>query len=206
LVSKTPFKVALYVREISLTQHTHRQQLQATQDKSLPPLQIARCEFDRAETRGRSSPRGDAPAIESHRARQRRVVDYIATRSDLDSSRLLYCGLSMGLSMAPCTLAVEPRFKAAALLAGGFYVSSVPETAPQNYLPRVKLPVLLVTGRYDFGSPYETSQKPFFDLLGTPAQNKRHVVLDAGHLPPQYTEIVKEMLAWADSRLGPVAK
>ena len=61
-------------------------------------------------------------------------------------------------------------------------------------------------GRFDFGSPFETRQKPFFDLLGTPAQNKRHVVLDAGHLPPQYIEIVKEMLAWADSRLGPVAR
>ncbi len=136
----------------------------------------------------------------------RRVVDYIATRSDLDSSRLLYYGLSMGLALAPCTLAVEPRFKAAVLLAGGFFPYPDPATAPQNYLPRVKLPVLLVTGRYDFVSPYETSQKPFFDLLGTPAQDKRHVVLDAGHLPPQYTEIVKEMLAWADSRLGPVAR
>jgi formylglycine-generating enzyme required for sulfatase activity len=136
----------------------------------------------------------------------RRAVDYIATRTDLDSTRLLYYGLSMGLTAAPCTLAVEHRFKAAALLAGGFYPSDVPEIAPQNFLPRVKLPVLLVTGRYDFGSPFETSQKPFFDLLGTPPQDKRHVVLDGGHLPPQYTEIVKEMLAWADSRLGPVAK
>ncbi len=84
--------------------------------------------------------------------------------------------------------------------------SSTHPLGDPKYLPWVKLPVLLVTGRYDFGSPYETSQKPFFDLLGTPAQDKRHVVLDAGHLPPQYTEIVKEMLAWADSRLGPVAK
>lgn len=134
----------------------------------------------------------------------RRVVDYIATRSDLDSSRIMYYGLSLGLAMAPCTLAVEPRFKAATLLAGGFYHFAPPETAPQNYLPRVKLPVLLVTGRYDFGSPYETAQKPFFELLGTPAKDKRHVVLDGGHMPPQYNEIVKEMLAWADSRMGPV--
>ncbi len=50
------------------------------------------------------------------------------------------------------------------------------------------------------------SQKPFFDLLGTPPEDKRHVVLDSGHLPPQYTEMVKEMLSWADNRLGPVAK
>jgi formylglycine-generating enzyme required for sulfatase activity/dienelactone hydrolase len=136
----------------------------------------------------------------------RRVVDYIASRPDLDSSRLMYYGLSMGLSAAPCVLAVEPRFKAATLLAGGLSSVSTPETAPQNYLPRVKVPVLLITGRYDFGSPYETSQKPFFELLGTPAKDKRHVVLDGGHLPPQYNEIVKEMLAWADSRLGAVTK
>ncbi len=136
----------------------------------------------------------------------RRVVDYIASRPDLDSSRLLYYGLSLGVSQAPCVLAVEPRFKAAVLLAGGFHRSVIPEIAAQNYLPRVKLPVLLVTGRHDFVFPFETSQKPFFDLLGTPAQDKRHVVLDGGHLPPKYSEIVKEVLTWTDQRLGPVVK
>jgi hypothetical protein len=35
--------------------------------------------------------------------------------------------------------------------------------------------------------PYDTSQKPFFEFLGTPPEDKRHVVLEGGHLPPQGT-------------------
>jgi serine/threonine protein kinase/dienelactone hydrolase len=138
----------------------------------------------------------------------RRVVDYIGSRPDLDSGRLLYYGLSWGLSQAPVNLAVEPRFKAAVLLAGGLHASKrfPAEASMVNYLPRVKQPVLLVTGRYDFVSPYETAQKPFFDLLGTPAARKKHVILNGGHLPPQYSEIVKEILAWTDMELGPVQR
>lgn len=137
----------------------------------------------------------------------RRVVDYLETRPDLDSKRLLYYGLSLGATQAPFVLAVEPRFKAALLYAGGFSLSNtLPETQMQNYLPRVRLPVLLLTGRHDFQFPYETSQKVLFDRLGTPPANKRHVALDGGHLPPQYTEAVREMLAWTDRWLGPVAR
>jgi serine/threonine protein kinase/dienelactone hydrolase len=138
----------------------------------------------------------------------RRVVDYVASRRDLDSNRLLYYGFSWGVSIGPLNLAVERRFKTAVLLAGGFRFSRnyPPEIAMVHYLPRVKQPVLLLTGRYDFGHPYETSQKPFFELLGTPPEDKKHVVLNGGHMPPQYSEIVKEILLWTDARLGPVQR
>ena len=136
----------------------------------------------------------------------RRVVDYVATRPDLDFSRLVYYGLSWGVAEGTFVLAVEPRFKVAVLVAGGFLESSLPEFAMQNYLPQIELPVLLVTGRYDFTQPYETSQKPFFDLLGTPPEDKRHVVLEGGHLPPQYSEMVRQILGWTDAQLGPVRR
>jgi serine/threonine protein kinase/dienelactone hydrolase len=138
----------------------------------------------------------------------RRVVDYLASRRDIDSSRLLYYGVSWGLSQGPINLAVEKRFKAAVLVAGGIYATKgyPDEGSMLNYLPRVKQPVLLVTGRYDFQAPYETSQKPFFDRLGTPAKDKRHVVLNGGHFPAHYSEMVKEILAWTDARLGPVQR
>jgi serine/threonine protein kinase/formylglycine-generating enzyme required for sulfatase activity/predicted esterase len=136
----------------------------------------------------------------------RRVVDYLATRSDLDSSRLLYHGLSWGVSMAPANLAVERRFKAAVLVSGGYFANSSPELSMQNYLPHVNVPVLLVSGRHDFMAPYETSQKPFFDLLGTPSKDKRHLVLNGGHFPAHYNEMVKEILDWTDTRLGPVQR
>jgi hypothetical protein len=41
------------------------------------------------------------------------------------------------------------------------------------------------------------------DLMGTPPDHKRQVVVDAGHCPPGdvYT---REALAWLDKYLGPV--
>jgi hypothetical protein len=41
--------------------------------------------------------------------------------------------------------------------------------------------------------PFETCQQPFFRLLGTPAADKRQVLLDSGHGIP-LTLWFKEML------------
>ena len=45
--------------------------------------------------------------------------------------------------------------------------------------------------------PIETSQKPFYDLLGTPVEHKRHVVYPGSHAVPR-REQIKEVLAWLD--------
>jgi serine/threonine protein kinase/dienelactone hydrolase len=136
----------------------------------------------------------------------RRTLDYIASRADLDPQRVAYYGLSLGANYGAVALAIEPRFKTAVLLAGGLHYSprTLPEGQRQNFLPRVTLPVLVVNGRDDFTAPYEQSQRPMFELLGTPAANKRHVVLDGGHLPADYTRGVREILGWTDRWLGPV--
>jgi hypothetical protein len=42
-----------------------------------------------------------------------------------------------------------------------------------------------------------------FRFLGTPAADKRHVLLDSGHVPPRL-ETIKESLDWLDRYLGPV--
>ena len=99
---------------------------------------------------------------------------------------------------------MEDRFKAAVLFSGGFYF---PKTLPQvdqiNFAPRVKLPVLMLNGRSDFVYPVETSQEPLYRLLGTPAEDKRHVVFESGHAVPR-NELIKETLDWLDRYLGPV--
>ena len=56
----------------------------------------------------------------------------------------------------------------------------------------------------DFAYPLEESQKPLFRLLGTPAADKRHALFDGGHVAPQQ-ETMREVLAWFDRYLGPVA-
>jgi pimeloyl-ACP methyl ester carboxylesterase len=78
-----------------------------------------------------------------------------------------------------------------------------PEVDQINFLPRVTLPTLMINGRYDFVYPIETCQDPMFRLLGTPTQDKKHVLLDSGHGLPR-DRLVQETLPWLDRYLGPV--
>jgi dienelactone hydrolase len=134
----------------------------------------------------------------------RRSIDYLETRADIDTQRLAFYGVSWGGRMAPVMLTVERRFKAAVLtIAGLRHQTSQPEADPFNYLPRVTLPVLMLNGKYDFYFPVETSQRPFFDRLGTPPANKSWIVYDGSHSVPA-TELVKESLVWLDRYLGAV--
>jgi formylglycine-generating enzyme required for sulfatase activity/dienelactone hydrolase/predicted Ser/Thr protein kinase len=135
-----------------------------------------------------------------------RTLDYLETREDVDAGRLAYYGLSMGGRMAPIMLAIEPRFQAAVLYVAGLKLQrALPEADAINFVTRVKLPVLMINARYDFFFPLETSQRPLFDLLGTPATDKKWVVYDGGHSVPR-SKLIAELLAWLDARLGPVGR
>ncbi|MGH9811952.1 MAG: SUMF1/EgtB/PvdO family nonheme iron enzyme, partial [Candidatus Acidiferrales bacterium] len=133
-----------------------------------------------------------------------RAIDYLETRADIDRDRLAYYGLSLGARVGSLLLAVEPRPKAAVLVAGGFGdTRPLPEVDEINFAPHVKTPVLMINGRYDFIFPLETAQRPMFRWLGTPEPHKRHVVSESGHVAPRL-EIIKESLEWLDRYLGPV--
>jgi len=134
----------------------------------------------------------------------RRSVDYLQTRSDIDIQRLAYYGVSWGGTQGAIMTALEKRFKAAVFAAGGCNNAKVlPEADPMNFAPRVKIPVLMINGRYDFWLPVDTCQEPFFRALATLPQDKKHVLFDTGHSPPQLP-VMKESLDWLDHYLGPV--
>ncbi|WP_376696139.1 SUMF1/EgtB/PvdO family nonheme iron enzyme [Wenzhouxiangella sp. EGI_FJ10305] len=130
----------------------------------------------------------------------RRTVDYLETRDDIDLQRLALHAVSYGGYRAPYALAVDRRFRTAILVSAGVIpVDNIPpEVQLQDYLPRVDIPVLLINGRNDFNFPHETSQKPLFDLLGTAPEDKRHVILDWGHLPPHYTDVIRAYIDWTE--------
>ncbi|HJW99977.1 MAG TPA: SUMF1/EgtB/PvdO family nonheme iron enzyme [Terriglobales bacterium] len=135
-----------------------------------------------------------------------RTLDYLQTRSDLDSSRIAYYGFSWGARLGPLFLAVEPRLKTAVLVSGGLkFARTLPEADPFNFVSHVRVPVLMVNGKYDYFFPLETSQQPLLRLLGTSSQHKRHVVFDCGHAPPS-APLAKEVLPWLDRYLGEVKK
>lgn len=137
----------------------------------------------------------------------RRTLDYLATRDDIDRERLAFHGVSYGATRAPFVLAVEPRFRTALLVSTGLSPTAhLPRELHQvDYLARVTLPVLLVNGRNDLTMSYEEMQRPFFEALGTPDADKRHISLDSGHLPPGYTELSRHLVQWIDRQFGPVA-
>jgi pimeloyl-ACP methyl ester carboxylesterase len=80
----------------------------------------------------------------------------------------------------------------------------LPEADPLNFLPRLRVPTVVVGGRYDFVFPLEISMGPMFRLLGAPEKDKRLVLYDGGHVPPDNKTVIKETLDWLDRYLGPV--
>ncbi len=155
---------------------------------------------------------GDSPsATIEHRdqmlrwiTEMRRSVDYAFTRADVDTTRLAYVGTSWGARIGGTALAVEPRIRTAILNVPGFNAAAVrPEEDPVNFLPRVRIPVLMLSGRYDSVFPYESSQVPFYRLLGSPAGQKRQVMFEGGHFLPR-PMWVAESTKWLDERFGPV--
>ena len=139
----------------------------------------------------------------------RQSVEYLVSRDDIDASKLGYFGASWGAASAPVMVSLEERFRTAVLFEGGLYLrpAAPPEVDALNFLPRVRVPVLMLNGRYDYTFPVDSSQKPYFRWLGTPEKDKRHVLYDAAHdVMVNRTEVVKEVLSWLDQYLGPVAR
>jgi eukaryotic-like serine/threonine-protein kinase len=133
-----------------------------------------------------------------------RTIDYLETRPDLRTDNLTYYGLSWGSALAPIMISMEPRIKLAVLVGGGFdFGKTLPEVDPINFARHVKVPILMVNGRYDFFFPTETSQKPLFQAFGTLPKDKQHVVFEAGHVPPNEL-MIKEVLDWLDRYQGRV--
>ncbi|WP_281176097.1 SUMF1/EgtB/PvdO family nonheme iron enzyme [Edaphobacter aggregans] len=97
-----------------------------------------------------------------------RAIDYAETRPELDHAKLAFYGFSWGAVMGPFVTAVEPRIKVGIFALGGLdFQESLAEANAINFLPRVKQPVLMLNGRYDFFYPLESSQEPFFHWLGS---------------------------------------
>ena len=100
-----------------------------------------------------------------------RSVDYLESRPDVAKDRIGYMGVSWGQRSRRCFLRSNRGSRSAVLYIGGFNRQpSLPEADPVNFAPRVKVPVLMLNGRFDFFYPTATSQEPMFKLLGTPAR------------------------------------
>lgn len=134
-----------------------------------------------------------------------RTIDYLETRPEVDRERLAYVGLSWGAQQGALLPALEPRLKTLLLVAGGFPLQKTrPEVDPINFAPRITVPTLMLSGRYDFFYPSASSQEPMFRLLGTPTEHKRRIIYEAAHDIPRH-DLIRDSLDWLDRPyLGPV--
>ena len=134
----------------------------------------------------------------------KRCLDYLETRNDIDSDKFAYYGMSWGGGWPGIIIpTVEERLKTSVLLAGSLRDTGRPEVHMINYVTRMKLPTLMINGRYDSNNSLETSIQPLYDLLGTPDEHKKLKLYNTDHIPPR-NEFIKEILAWFDGYLGPV--
>jgi hypothetical protein len=136
-----------------------------------------------------------------------RSIDYLETRDDIDAERLAFFGLSLGASWGPIFTAIEDRFAASILIAGGLAIPNPgrpPESLGHNFAPRSTVPVIMLNGRNDFWAPLETEIRPMFDMMGAPPEDKKLVLLEGGHVPERPKDAIRPSLDWLDRYLGPV--
>jgi dipeptidyl aminopeptidase/acylaminoacyl peptidase len=134
-----------------------------------------------------------------------RTIDYLTSRNDIDSNKIGFYGHSWGGYIGGIIPAVEKRIKLDILINGGFFIwnRAYPEAFMLNYVPRIRIPVLMLNGKYDVVFPFETAVKPFYDLLSTPENDKKLCVYETDHYVPK-SEMIKEVLNWLDKYFGPV--
>jgi dienelactone hydrolase len=144
-------------------------------------------------------------ALAWHRE-MRAVLDYLATRPDVESERAGFLGASFGAFGQGIVLALEPRLKAAVLISGGIsrFEQLHPLADMMNYAPRITVPVLMINGRTDPLFPYAASQLPLLELLGSDASQKTHIVYDGGHYQYRTNMVARDITDWFDRYLGSV--
>jgi serine/threonine protein kinase/dienelactone hydrolase len=136
-----------------------------------------------------------------------RSIDYLETRSDIDRNKLAYLGVSMGSAEGVIFAALaQDHLKAVVFLDGGYFLYTPPTGGDQaDFAPRLKKPVMMVNGRFDYVFSLDTAQDPLFKMLGTPPADKRHVEFDTPHdVTERRADLIQNVLAWLDKYLGRV--
>lgn len=134
---------------------------------------------------------------------ERRGLDYLETRKDVDASRIAFMNASISWQGIIFS-AVEPRYRSVVFIGVGVYPDQaawIPEANPVSFAPHVRPPKLVVNGRWDEDFAFKTEAEPLFKLLAEP---KRLELYDGGHIPPP-TLLVPPVNAFLDRTLGPVS-
>ncbi len=119
----------------------------------------------------------------------RRTVDYLCSRSDLDTTNLVYYGLSWGANIGPLMTVAEPRIAAAVFVAGALWPNDMAKSV--RYVSHVNIPVLMINCPED----KTANRVAMFEHLGS--LDKKQKLLGTGHLPPvnETSDLIDDWLA-----------
>lgn len=135
----------------------------------------------------------------------RRTIDYVETRSEIDTSALAFFGYSWGGVNGPTAMAQDRRIRVGVINIGLLPpMAATPEVDPVNALPRVRVPTLMFSGEFDPMIPRE-NWKRYFELIGVPPAQKKQVIAIGGHFIPRDL-VIRETLDWLDAHLGRVSR
>ncbi len=114
----------------------------------------------------------------------RRGLDYLYSRNEVDQGSIAFVGLSWGGNAGLILTAIENRYKSAAFVGVGVrpsWSNWLEEASPINFVPHIRIPKLVLKGRYDEAHPLSTETEPLFRIM---TGQKRLLILESGHLPP----------------------
>jgi dienelactone hydrolase len=134
----------------------------------------------------------------------RRTIDYLETRpEDFDTGKLIFEGYSWGGVFGGILPAIDPRLKVAVIIAGGLDLAYPAEYNQLNFTPRVRIPVLMVSGKYDTIFPTESHVIPYLRLFGTDERDKQLRIYDSGHSVWRKADMRKDEVEFLNQYLGP---
>ena len=188
---------------------------ESMEDRLAPVIKSGRAAFgvvikgyiERLRPEGYATP---LPATVEYRERivnwitdERRGLDYLETRNEIDATRIAFYGPSAGARIGLILAAVETRYRSVLLSGAGVVkedLQTIAEADPVNFAPHIRAPKLMLHGRYDEDTPLNTRGEPLFKLLREP---KRLILFDGGHIP-DYGLLVTTVNSWLDETMGPV--
>jgi dienelactone hydrolase len=132
----------------------------------------------------------------------RRLVDYLKTRKEIDSSRIGVMGYSIGGMIGTYLCTQLPQLKLAVLCAsGGEFAHVSASIFPLHFAPRLKdIPVLLLDGKDDTLFP-AAQVEDFGKLLKT--KNKL-IFYESGHLLP--VKYLDDAYEWITQHINTINK
>ncbi|MFN7925119.1 MAG: hypothetical protein U0Q16_33790 [Bryobacteraceae bacterium] len=98
-----------------------------------------------------------------------RALDYLATRADIDSRKIAFVNASPG-ALCFANTAVNSRYAALITIGGGLHRTNQgdPQLSIFRFAPFVRVPKLMINGKYGQLSPEAVSVAPLFRLLSEP--------------------------------------